>query len=229
MTTSHSRPSTPALGRVLLGRRTEPCRRPSGPRRDVSGRTDRAELRGTGGESVRKCEHKRSQYLYRGIQAGTLTSVRYSYPVTTECTACGALGVRSLSQALSLDLRILREIDAARLIANHHADGEARLSNAESYGYHLDELSPFSDFAAWHIGYLVRRAVDDDGTGWPWDPTRPVAGQFEALPYDVRTGTTRHTVPVADQHDEPMTASPAIAPDHFDDEAFDVLPDSEAR
>jgi len=43
---------------------------------------------------------------------------------------------------------------------------------------------PDDDFPAWHAGFLARemrthaQRDDRDRDAWPWDPTRPVAGQY---------------------------------------------------
>lgn len=138
---------------------------------------------------TKKCEHK--------VRVG-----RYSENdiITLMCARCNAIGVASVGRANDDHINVQREIDAATHIQDRANDRAMRMTTAEDDGYQLvydangramrmtwsesDGFglkydSIFLSLTGWHVGYLVRCAVDDDGTGWPWDVTRPVAGQFE--------------------------------------------------
>lgn len=124
---------------------------------------------------AKRCEHKTARLS--AIWNGTTTIVTY------RCWACAAIGIRSLGPANDYVINVQREMRAAELIAWFEAGTPnplpSPMTNAEADGFRIDEASEFSSLTGWHIGYLARHAVADDGTGWEWDVTRPVAGQFE--------------------------------------------------
>jgi hypothetical protein len=136
----------------------------------------------------KRCEHKTVIHEWQENIVG---------PITKRCSptfGCGAL--LDLGPANDDSVDVQREIRAAEIAACMKSFEHARMNNAEWDGFDDVGDSPFADIVGWHIGWLAAEATHDHSDGWAWDVSRPIAGQFEALPYNVRTGTTRHTVPV---------------------------------
>ena len=74
---------------------------------------------------------------------------------------CGARGVLSLGLSNDSNPEHADEIHAAQWLAV----AETRYSG-------LGVRTPYADGDGWI-------ALEFDGDGWPWDPTRPLAGQYE--------------------------------------------------
>lgn len=97
--------------------------------------------------------------------------------VSRHCVVCGAL--LSLGEADDASLSVQLEIDAAAHMQDLAESVTPRLTMAEAAGFARREDDQFATLRGWQVGWLVSEYVDGEFTGWPWDPTRPVAGQYE--------------------------------------------------
>lgn len=122
------------------------------------------------------------------------------------CTACGSRF--SLGESNDVPAEVQIEMRAAELDYSRRAERAM-----ETFGYvaHRDHLTPSIDIE--RAGWLAREMATHndretrDATAWPWDPSRPVAGQYEAWEYE------RHRAAEPDCRDEDEDDPPA---DHDD-------------
>lgn len=143
---------------------------------------------------ARKCEHMRASYTFRDAPArhgfyNTEWAPDFGYDddVTgAKCDSCGATLPLGPSNDDSDAVRV--EIRAAEIAASKRGEpgylrGESEVSGWTDHwmcGDLMDE-EPWE----WAAGWISREISthDDrearDAPAWPWDPTRPLAGQYE--------------------------------------------------
>lgn len=204
---------------------------------------------------MRKCEHKTVEAVWRNGHE----SLDYSGFVALRCMACGALGVRSLGPSNDEPEAVRVEIRAAEIA---WCAGSA-MSESEAMGYgshpfhdvdhpaYRERAADSHEFAAGWLGSEIdaHRSEEIDGidaSAWPWDPTRPVAGQYEryawaasamrdvaevaadpATEVDGGAASAVLDVPPVLPADGDLSSLPKLPVDFFDDEHHDA--DVDAR